>query len=409
MQIAPTVPLLDLKAQHAVIRGEVAARAAEVIESQQFILGPVVAEFERAVGEFLGGGCHAVGMSSGTDAQLALLMALGVGPGDAIITTPYTFFATAGCVSRVGARTLFVDIDPATFNVSPAALAAFLHKGTRRDPDGTLRTSTGERIRALVPVHLFGLACALDEIMALAGEFELPVWEDASQAIGAQFRLPGESTPQRAGTFGEASWFSFFPSKNLGAFGDAGLTVCRDAALAERLRATRMHGMSEQYFHTFVGGNFRIDALQAAVLQAKLPHLPAWSARRRANAAWYRRAFGEAGLLEKITLPAEPYASQPGVVDHHIYHQYVIRVPATDRDRLRAHLTARKIGSAIYYPLPLHLQECFADLGYRAGDFPTAEAAARESLALPIYPELTEQQLRAVVAAVADYFQHPGA
>lgn len=409
MQNAPTVPLLDLKAQHAAIRAEVLARVAEVIEGQQFILGSVVAEFERAVGGFIGGGLHAVGMSSGTDAQLALLMALGVGPGDAIITTPYTFFATAGCVSRVGARTVFVDIDPATFNVSPAALAEYLHKHARRDSDGALRTLTGERIRALVPVHLFGLACAMDEILALAREFELPVWEDASQAIGAQYRLAGEPTPRQAGTFGEASWFSFFPSKNLGAFGDAGLTVCRDATLGDRLRATRMHGMSEQYFHAFVGGNFRLDALQAAVLHAKLPHLPAWSARRRANAAWYRRAFGEAGLLETVTLPAEPYAGQPGVVDHHIYHQYVIRVPAADRDGLCAHLTERKIGSAIYYPLPLHLQKCFADLGYRAGDFPAAEAAARESLALPIYPELTEEQLLAVVAGVADYFQRPGA
>jgi dTDP-4-amino-4,6-dideoxygalactose transaminase len=405
MPTPASVPLLDLKEQHATIRAEVVARLLEVVESQQFILGPVVADFERAVSEFLGGGCHAVGMSSGTDAQLALFMALGIGPGDAVITTPYTFFATAGCVARLGARTVFVDIDAETFNLSPAALAAYLRGHTRRDADGVLRTATGERLRAIVPVHLFGLACAMDEILALAREFDLLVLEDASQAIGAQYLASGEPAPRCVGTFGEAGWFSFFPSKNLGAFGDAGLTVCRGAALATRLRATRMHGMSEQYFHTFVGGNFRIDALQAAVLHAKLPHLPAWSAKRRANADFYRQAFRDAGLMEKVTLPSEPFAGQSGLVDHHIYHQYVIRVPAADRDPLRTHLQARRIGNAIYYPLPLHLQECFADLGYRAGDFPVAEAAAKESVALLIYPELTQAQLAAVVAAIADFYQ----
>ena len=415
MSPAPAVPLLDLTKQHAAIRDAVLPRVTQVIDSQQFILGPVVAEFEAAMRDFLGGGdgrgsgVHAIGMSSGTDAQLALLMALGIGPGDAVLTTPYTFFATAGCLSRVGARPVFVDIDPATFNLSPTALAAYLHRQARRDDAGVLRTPTGERLRAVVPVHLFGLACAMDEILALAREFDLQVLEDASQAIGAQYHAAGEPGPRAVGTFGEAAWFSFFPSKNLGAYGDGGLTVCRDAALADALRATRMHGMTEQYFHKFVGGNFRLDALQAAVLHAKLPLLPAWSERRRANAAWYRQAFAAAGLLEdKITLPAEPFAGQPGVEEHHIYHQYVIRVPAADRDRLRTHLTARRIGSAIYYPLPLHLQECFASLGYRAGDFPAAEAAARETIALPIFPELTEDQLAAVVAAIADFYRAAG-
>ncbi len=404
----PAVPLLDLTKQHAAIRDAVLPRVTQVIDAQQFILGPVVAEFEAAMTAFLGGGVHAVGMSSGTDAQLALLMALGIGPGDAVITTPYTFFATAGCLARVGARPVFVDIDPATFNLSPAALAEYLHGQARRDAaDGALRTPTGERLRAVVPVHLFGLACAMDEIGALAREFGLLVLEDASQAIGAQYRSGGEAPGVRAvGTIGEASWFSFFPSKNLGAYGDGGLTVCRDDALAATLRATRMHGMTEQYFHKFVGGNFRLDALQAAVLHAKLPLLPDWSARRRANAAWYRQAFAAAGLLDgKITVPAEPFAGVPGVLEHHIYHQYVIRVPAADRDALRAHLGARNVGSAIYYPLPLHLQECFSSLGHRAGDFPVAEAAACESIALPIFPELTEEQLAAVVAAIADFYR----
>ncbi|MBV9658555.1 MAG: DegT/DnrJ/EryC1/StrS family aminotransferase [Verrucomicrobia bacterium] len=406
------VPLLDLKEQYAALRGDIDARVRAVIDSQHFILGPAVADFEAAMGAFIGTP-HAVGMSSGTDAQLAILMALGFGPGDAVLTTPYTFFATAGCLSRVGARPVFVDIDPATFNLSPAALRDYLGRVAVRDgQSGQLRTPTGERLRAIIPVHLFGLVCDMDEILALARELDLLVLEDASQAIGAQYASGADGTPPRqAGTFGEAAWFSFFPSKNLGAFGDAGLSVCRDDALDAKLRATRMHGMTEQYFHTFVGGNFRLDALQAAVLHAKLPHLAGWSARRRENAAAYRRAFTDAGLVKRslITLPAEPWAEQPGVREHHIFHQYVIRVPAAARDPLKAHLSARGVGSAIYYPLPLHLQECFANLGYKAGDFPHAEAAARESLALPIYPELTAAQIAHVAAAIAEFFQNqPG-
>ncbi len=394
------VPLLDLKRQYATLREPMEAAMREVVESQGFILGPVVERFEEAVRTFCGAG-GAVGMSSGTDAQLAVLMALGIGPGDAVLTTPYTFFATAGCVSRVGARPVFVDIDPATFNASPTALAHYLEDVARRDGSGTLRAPTGERLCAIIPVHLFGLCADLQPILRLGREHGLPVLEDASQAIGAQCPLADGSVVQ-AGTAGEMGWFSFFPSKNLGAFGDGGLATARDTAWLPRLRATRMHGMTQQYFHDFVGGNFRLDALQAAVLSVKLPHLAAWSAARRERAATYRELFTRAGLLEKVTLPAEPYAGR--VENHHIYHQYVVRVPAADRDRLRAHLTARGIGNAIYYPLALHEQECFRPLGYRRGDFPHAEAAARESLALPVFPELTADEQNVVVAAVADFY-----
>jgi dTDP-4-amino-4,6-dideoxygalactose transaminase len=402
------VPLLDLKRQYVPLREAIETRVREVLDSQHFILGPAVESFEEAVRAYCGAG-FAVGMSSGTDAQLAVLMALQIGPGDAAITTPFTFFATAGCVSRVGARPVFVDIDAQTFNLSPAALAHYLKNVARRDSGGILRAPTGERLRAIIPVHLFGQCCAMEEILALAREFDLPVLEDASQALGAECRLSNGVV--QAGTMGAMGWFSFFPSKNLGAFGDAGLTVGRDPAQAPLLRSMRMHGMEAQYFHRFVGGNFRLDALQAAVLGVKLPHLNDWSNARRANAAAYREAFTRAGLLEKIRLPHETHPDRAADPDRcvdrpHIYHQYVVRVPAgqAERDRLRAHLGARGVGSAIYYPLALHQQECFRPLGYSEGDFPQAEAAAREVVALPIFPELTREEQNAVVAAIADFY-----
>lgn len=398
------VPLLDLRRQYAPLRPQIEARLLEIAESQQFILGPAVEAFEEAVRAFCGAGC-AVGMSSGTDAQLAALMALEIGPGDVVLTTPYTFFATAGCVARVGARAVFVDIDASTFNLSPAALADYLHHTARRDADGRLRTPGGETIKAIIPVHLFGLCCDMDPILRLGREFTLPVLEDASQALGAEYLLDvdGESRATRAGAIGDINWFSFFPSKNLGAFGDAGMAICRGEEWNSRLRSLRMHGMESQYFHRFVGGNFRLDALQAAVLHLKLPHLDAWSDGRHANAAYYRQAFAAAGLTDNIGLPVEPYAGR-GLAHHHIYNQFVVRVPAADRDRLLAHLTARGIGNAIYYPLALHMQECFRPLGYSEGDFPAAEAAARETLALPVFPELTREELDEVVAAVAAFY-----
>ena len=386
-----SVPLLDLKRQYAPLREEMETRVREVMASQQFILGREVEGFEEAVRAACGAGC-VVGMSSGTDAQLAALMALGIGPGDTVVTTPYTFFATAGCISRVGARPVFVDIDPDTLNISPAALERYL-----------ANRPAGETLRAIIPVHLFGLCADMDPIQRLAREAGVPVLEDASQAIGAEYPLDAGQRVAQAGTMGEMGWFSFFPSKNLGAFGDGGLLAARDPAAAPRLRAMRMHGMETQYYHQFVGGNFRLDALQAAVLSVKLPHLPAWSAARRERANVYRELFTKAGLLEKVRLPAEPYAGR-GITNHHIYHQYVVRVAAADRDPLRAHLTAHGIGNAIYYPLALHQQECFRTLGYKEGAFPAAEAAARESLALPVFPELTRDEQHAVVETVAAFF-----
>ena len=309
-----------------------------------------------------------------------LLMALGIGPGDKILTTPYTFFATASCVARLGATPVFVDIDPVTFNISVPALEAVL----ARTPEA----------RAIIPVHLYGQCADMAAIVALGKKYGIPVLEDAAQALGARHPLGG------AGAIGEAGWFSFYPTKNLGAFGDAGMVVCHDEALAAKIRALRNHGMEVRYFHKWIGGNFRIDAIQSAVLNVKLPHLDTWSAGRRARADYYRAALAKHDL--PITLPTEVYADT-GVSHHHIYNQFIIRVP--QRDELRAHLTKSGIGTEIYYPLPLHLQECFAYLGYGQGDFPEAERAAKESLALPIFPELTEEQQAYVVEQIAAFYR----
>jgi dTDP-4-amino-4,6-dideoxygalactose transaminase len=389
------VPLLDLRLQYAQVKDDVQRRLGALCESQQFILGAPVEEIEAAVRDYTGCG-HAVGMSSGTDALLAILMAMGIGRGDAVITTPYTFFATAGCIHRVGAEPVFVDIDAATYNMNPSKLEECLRKKCRSGPDGRLVTAAGNRLRAIMPVHLFGCVCDMDRLSALAVEFDLPVIEDAAQAIGADYPSK-DGKMLRAGAIGEASYFSFFPSKNLGAFGDAGMATCRDEGLAAEIRLMRNHGMGAQYHHEKVGGNFRLDALQAVILSAKLPHLDAWHAARRRNAELYREEFGKLGLLDHITLPVEPYAAS-GAKNHHIYHQYVVRVP--HRDKVREALTAAGIGCAVYYPVPLHLQECFASLGHSEGDFPESEKAASESLALPIYPELTSDQIREVAVAL---------
>jgi dTDP-4-amino-4,6-dideoxygalactose transaminase len=367
------VPLLDLQAQFRPLRDEALAAIARVCDSQQFILGAEVEAFEREMAEQLSVR-HAVGVSSGTDAILAALMALDIGPGDEVVTTTYSFFATAGCVVRVGATPVLVDIDPHTFNL---------------DPEATVAAFT-PRTKAVMPVHLFGQPAEMDTILDAARARNIAVIEDAAQAIGATYR------GRPVGGLGTAGCFSFFPSKNLGAFGDAGLVVTNDDALGERLRLVRGHGMKPKYWHHLIGGNFRIDALQAAVLRVKAPHLPAWTEARRANAARYRALFAELDRAGRVTLPVEAPDR------HHIYNQFVIRVP--DRDGLRAHLTQAGIGTEVYYPLPFHLQPCFASLGHREGDFPHAEAAARESLALPIYGELTAAQQRAVVEAIVGYF-----
>ena len=375
------VPLLDLRLQYQPLKARILAEIEAVADSQGLILGPRVEAFEKAVAEYCGVN-HAIGVSSGTDAQLVLLMALGIGPGDIVITTPYTFFATASCVSRVGATPVFVDIDPVTYNISVSALEAALKK----HPEA----------KAIIPVHLFGCCADMEAILALSQKYNVPVLEDAAQALGAEHPLGF------AGAIGEAGWFSFYPTKNLGAFGDAGMVVCRDAALADRIKALRNHGMEPRYFHRWIGGNFRLDAIQAAVLQIKLPYLDTWSAGRRARATFYRSAFAKKPFLsDTLTMPVEPWAAS-GRANHHIYNQFVIRAP--QRDALRAALQQAGIGSEVYYPLPLHLQECFTDLGYSVGDFPESERAALETLALPIFPELTEDQQQYVVDQIAAFY-----
>ncbi|HXI31496.1 MAG TPA: DegT/DnrJ/EryC1/StrS family aminotransferase [Vicinamibacterales bacterium] len=368
------VPLLDLEAQYRPLRDEILAAITRVCDSQRFIMGPEIDALERELAAQLDVR-HAIAVSSGTDALLLALMTLGVGPGDEVVTTTYSFFATAGAVARLGARSVLVDIDPVTFNIDPGQTAAAL----------TART------RAIIPVHLYGLAADLDPIMDAADRAGVPVIEDAAQAIGATYK----SRP--LGGIGALGCFSFFPSKNLGAFGDAGLLTTNDDALAKRARLLRTHGMQPRYYHHVVGANFRMDALQAAVLRVKAPHLGAWTDGRRRNAATYRALFREAGLDGVIVLPVEPPDRR------HIYNQFVIRTP--ERDALKRHLDEQGIGNEIYYPVPFHLQPCFADLGYSRGAFPHAERAAAETLAIPIYGELTDAQQRTVVSAIAAFVQ----
>lgn len=372
--LAQKVPLLDLRAQYAPIRSDLLQAMTRVCDAQRFILGAEVEALERELEAFLEVP-HAVGMSSGTDALLAALMALGVGPNDEVITSPFSFFASAGSIARLGARPVFVDIDPATYNIDPSCLGPAL----------TART------KAIVPVHLFGQSAEMRPILDIATQADIPVVEDAAQAIGARYR------DQLTGGIGTIGCFSFFPTKNLGAFGDAGLVTTRDAALGRRLRAIRQHGGEVKYHHETLGGNFRLDALQAAILRVKLPHLRGWTAARQRNADRYEALFAKAGLTGTVVLPARATDRT------HIYNQFVVRVP--ERDRLRAYLQSHGIGTEVYYPLPLHLQPCFRELGYQAGSFPVAETAAREVLALPIYGELSESQQAWVVEAIQTFFQ----
>jgi len=378
-----TVPLLDLKAQYATIREEIHAAVDAVLESQQCILGPVVSECETKLAAYCG--CpHAVTVSSGSDALLISLMAENIGPGDEVITTPYTFFATAGAVARLGAKPVFVDIDPATYNIDPAGIEAKITKNTK----------------VILPVHLYGQCADMDPIMDIAARHGIPVVEDAAQAIGAEYK------GRRAGSIGRYGCFSFFPSKNLGAAGDGGMVTVADAALNERLQMLRNHGMKPKYYYGLIGGNFRFDAVQAAIVNVKLQYLDRWTAGRQSNAARYRRMFDEGGLLGNgnetggaglVQLPYEV----PG--NRHIYNQFVIRVPR--RDEVLAHLKSQQIGVEVYYPVPLHLQQCFAYLGHHEGEFPESERAAKETLALPIYPELSDQQAQWVVSAIRTFLQ----
>jgi len=363
------VPLLDLKAQYATIKADIDAGIAEVFTAQRFILGPKVEQCEQEIARY--SACSfAVGMSSGSDALIACLMAENIGAGDEVITSPYTFFATAGAIARLGATPVFVDIDPATYNLDVSQIEAKI----------TSRT------RAIIPVHLYGQMADMDAVMQIASRHGLVVIEDAAQAIGAEYG------GRRAGSIGHYGCFSFFPSKNLGAAGDAGMVVTNDAQRLEKLRCLRDHGAKPKYYHKIIGGNFRLDALQAAVVTAKLPHLDEWTAARQRNAKHYDQLFAGIGL--PITVPAV-------MTDRHIFNQYVIRVPR--RDELQAYLKEKGVGTEVYYPVPLHLQECFAYLGYKAGAFPESERAAKETLALPIYPELSQPQLQYVAGCVRDF------
>lgn len=384
------VPLLDLKLQYQPLAEQLQAAMARVCASQAFILGPAVKELESAIAAY--SQCRfGIGVSSGTDALLIALMALDIGAGDAVITSPFTFFATAGTIARTGAVPLFCDIDPATFNLAPDAVRTFLQ--TRCESRaGDLFTAAGQRVRAIMPVHLYGQMADMAALMEIAQAHNLRVIEDAAQAIGAQ-----DARGRRACSYGDVGCLSFFPTKNLGAFGDAGMCVANDPALADRLEILRVHGGKPKYFHAVIGGNFRIDELQAAVLNVKLKHLDAWTAGRRRNAAFYDQAFAQADLGRAVHTPAPAAAGA-----RHIYNQYVIR--ARDRDLLRQHLNANGVGTEIYYPVPLHLQKCFAYLKHRAGDFPLSERAAEETLALPIYPELTQTQLQYVVDTIAGFY-----
>jgi dTDP-4-amino-4,6-dideoxygalactose transaminase len=369
------IPLLDLKAQYATIRPEIREAIDRVCDAQHFILGEEVVGLERAVAAF----CEArfaIGVSSGTDALLVALMALGVGPGDEVIAPTYSFFATAGTIARLGARPVLVDIERSTFNLDATRLAGLV----------TART------KAIMPVHLFGRCCDMDAVGAIAARHGLPIVEDAAQAIGAR-----DDQRRSAGAIGTVGCLSFFPSKNLGGFGDGGMVLTNEADLAERVRVLRAHGSQPKYYHRVVGGNFRLDAIQAAVLRVKLPYLAGWTKTRRENAERYRSLFRDLGLVGRVVLPED----RPG----HIYNQFVIR--CADRDDLQRHLRDAGVGTEVYYPVPLHLQPCFKELGHREGDLPEAEAAARESLALPIYPELTEEAQRYVVGRIRDFYSAP--
>jgi dTDP-4-amino-4,6-dideoxygalactose transaminase len=377
---ATPVPLLDLKKQYATVKDEMLRVTAEVYESQGFILGPRVEAFEKAVAAYVGAK-HAIGMSSGTDAQLAVMMALGIGPGDDVVTSPYTFFASAGAVARLGARPVFVDIEPESFNLDPAKLERALTPKTK----------------AIQPVHLYGQCADMDPIRDIAKRKGIHVLEDACQSLGAGYK------GVKAGALGDSCAFSFFPSKNLGGFGDGGMVTTNDDALAANLKAMRMHGETSRYHHKFVGGNFRLDALQAAVLHVKLPHLDGWAEARRANAKDIERRYLEAGGLpfEKggLKFPREAAGR------HHVFNQFVVRVGGGRRDSLKDQLTAKGIGCAIYYPVPLHLQECFSSLGHRAGDFPESERAAQETLAIPVFPELSDSQKAFLAFTLAEFSQ----
>lgn len=373
------VPLLDLKLQYASIRQECLAVTEKIYESQHFILGPYVEKLEDEVAAYCGTR-YAVGVSSGTDALLLSLMAAGIGEGDRVITTPYTFFATAGAIARVGAVPVFVDIEPDTYNICPQKMEAEVSR---------MDEKTRQSVKAVMPVHLYGQCAEMDPINALARENNWVVIEDAAQAIGAEYK------GQRAGSLGDFGCFSFFPSKNLGGFGDGGIVTTNSDSYYEMLKILRVHGASPKYYHRYIGGNFRLDAIQAAIVSIKLALLDQWTQKRQQNAARYRQLFAEAGIDEIIGCPVEKQ-------DRHIYNQFVISA-LSKRDALRDFLQAAGVGCEIYYPVCLHMQQCFAPLGYVAGQMPEAETAAARTLAIPVFPELTEAQQTYVVEQIRSF------
>ncbi len=386
------IPMLDLKTQYENIKDEINKKVLDTLSSQRFILGPEVEAFEQELADY-SGTKFACGVSSGSDALILSLMTLGIGQGDSVITTPFTFFATAGAIVRVGAKPVFCDIQEDTFNIDPVCLRDVLET----------KFKEGDRtIKAVIPIHLYGQCVDMNAINALADLYNLSVLEDAAQAVGAEY--PSQESVRRACAMGHLGILSFFPSKNLGGFGDGGMVLTSDEALARRLKLLRTHGSKNKYYYASVGGNFRLDALQAAVLRVKLKHLEGWHEARRQNALFYDQKFIESGLVEKglIQIPV-PIYKKTGVRNYHIYNQYVIRIQR--RNELKEFLKTKGVPTAIYYPLPLHLQECFSYLGYTEGDFPVSEKAAEEVLALPIYPELSKDQQEYAVSSIAKFFK----
>ena len=383
------VPLLDLRPQHEGLRDEIIAAVTDVIDSTRYIMGPELERFEEAVAEY--SGCkYALGVSSGTDALLLALMSLNIGPGDKVLVPDFSFFATAGVVSRLNAEPVFLEIDPTTFNLCPKHLEEKLESYTEEEL---------AQVKAVIPVHLFGQCADMQAILGVAQQFGIAVVEDAAQAIGAEYRLNGEA--RRAGTMSNVGCMSFFPSKNLGGVGDGGMVTTNDTELHHQLHIKRVHGAEPKYYHKVIGGNFRMDPIQACVLRIKLQRLEAWHEQRRQNAAQYNQLLGEA-QLEEVVCPAAVYQDD-NLLNHHIYNQYTVRVQR--REDLRKFLQERGVATEIYYPVPFHRQECFADLGYRPGSLPESDRAAREVLALPIYPGLTTEMQEYVVENLVEFYR----
>ena len=383
------VPLLDLRPPLEELRDEIVEAVTQVIDSTRYIMGPEIDGLEKEIAAYCGTK-DAVGVSSGTDALLLALMVLDVGPGDLVMTSNFSFFATAGVVARLNATPVFVDIDPQTFNIDPESLSRALAE---------MDAQTRKRVKAIIPVHLYGQCADMEAILKISREYNIPVIEDGAQAIGAECEIDGQK--RSAGSSGEFGCFSFFPSKNLGGVGDGGIVTINNSEMADQLRLKRVHGGERKYYHRVIGGNFRLDPIQATVIRVKLPHLNKWHSQRQDNAEHYNKLFAEKDLGGKVQLPFVGHSEN--LQNPHIYNQYVIK--AERRDELQAFLAENEIASEVYYPLPFHLQECFLHLGGKTGDFPVSEAAAEEVLALPVYPGMTKEMQETVVEQIANFYQ----